>query len=384
MRLLYGFDNVMPSAQTDTEQVAHTAASLSKAGMETTLMLPTPAGQKPPSYETIRDYYRIDGAFVVRPLPIAISAPAPARQIAFARRLVRHARPPDYDVLYTRNLAVVRAGLKAGFHVVYDHYRPWTDQFWFMKYFLRPLFRHRNLRGIVLHSHYAVDSYIRAGADPERILVAHNGFDPGKMLPALTRGEARNRLGWPEEERIAVYSGRVLPKKGVQIILDLAEHLPDWIFAVIGVEERNTFVEEAEAVPNIRLVDWKKPEEVTPYLYAADTLLIPPSAEPLRKYGTTVLPMKVYSYLAAGKPIIAPDNPDLQELLHHGHNAWLVSPDDVDGAVRAFKQIAGDEDLAGSLGESARSTAEELTWDKRARRIRDWLHRVLPDTTGGP
>ena len=37
--------------------------------------------------------------------------------------------------------------------------------------------------------------------------------------------------------------------------------------------------------------------------------------------------MKVFSYLAAGRAILGPTLPDLQEILVHDQNAWLVPPD---------------------------------------------------------
>ena len=47
--------------------------------------------------------------------------------------------------------------------------------------------------------------------------------------------------------------------------------------------------------------------------------------------------MKTFSYLAAGRPIVAPDLPDLREVLRHNENALLVPPDDVDAAAAAIR-----------------------------------------------
>ena len=57
----------------------------------------------------------------------------------------------------------------------------------------------------------------------------------------------------------------------------------------------------AESLPNVIVRPWQPFDSVLRYLDAADVLLVPPSAAPLRG-GGTVLPLKLFSYLAAGRP----------------------------------------------------------------------------------
>ena len=57
-------------------------------------------------------------------------------------------------------------------------------------------------------------------------------------------------------------------------------------------------------------------DQLSHFLFAADILMIP---EPkVKTVGNTVLPMKLFQYLAAGRAIYAPDAPDTAELLTHG------------------------------------------------------------------
>jgi glycosyltransferase involved in cell wall biosynthesis len=113
--------------------------------------------------------------------------------------------------------------------------------------------------------------------------------------------------------------------------------------------------------------------EVPNYLFASDCLIIPPSAAPLRKHRHTILPMKTFSYLAAGRPIIAPDLVDLREMLRPNENALLVAPDDVDAAVTNVRRVIGDERLAEQLGATALQDSAQYTWTKRAERLSRFL-----------
>ena len=111
--------------------------------------------------------------------------------------------------------------------------------------------------------------------------------------------------------------------------------------------------------------------------YAADVLLIPPSELPLERYKKTVLPLKVFLYLAAARPILAGDTPDIADVLQDGANACLVPPDDVSAAVETLARLRTDSDLAGRLSAGAAATSEGLSWDARAERIDRFVRERL-------
>ena len=106
-------------------------------------------------------------------------------------------------------------------------------------------------------------------------------------------------------------------------------------------------------------------------------LLIPPSRAPLEKFGNCVLPIKLYAYLTAGRPILAPESPDTAELLEHRANSWLVPPDDADSAAAGLDRLLADGALAAKLSANALRLSEGLTWDQRARKIAEFLQARL-------
>jgi glycosyltransferase involved in cell wall biosynthesis len=87
----------------------------------------------------------------------------------------------------------------------------------------------------------------------------------------------------------------------------------------------------------------------------------------------TVLPLKVFLYMAAGRAILAPRRGDVEEVLTDGLTARLVAPGDGDGAARALQLLLDDGGLRAGLAENALSASVQYTWAGRARRIVEFL-----------
>ncbi|HEY7681370.1 MAG TPA: glycosyltransferase, partial [Gemmatimonadales bacterium] len=376
VRILYVYDTPMPDTGADTEQVAHTLSALARLGHGTELLIPGPA-TGPGDAEAIRKFYQIRGDLTLHLLHWRFHHLRALEKWSHALRAPRHPAVVDADLVYTRNLPAAWSFLHAGRRVVYEHFRPWGDQIPPLQPILRGILRHPRLVGAIFHSQHTLESYRRLGIPEERMLVAHNGWDPGRMEPRLSRAAARTRLGLEPGRFTAVYTGRINARKGLDIVLELARQAPEMLFILVGSEGQGPIETEARALANVRVEPWQRYRDLAPWLYAADVLLIPPSLEPLERHGTTVLPIKLFLYLAAGRALVAPDAPDTAELLTDGMNAVLVPAGDVPAATAALRSLAADPSQAARLAEAALATANGLTWDARAARIAAFLSARL-------
>jgi glycosyltransferase involved in cell wall biosynthesis len=376
MRLVYCLDVPLPETGADTEQVVNTVAALARRGLSLELLLPGPAtGAGDPG--VLRDYYQVRGEFRVHLLRQRYRGLRGPEKWSHALRAARHPAVLQADLIYTRNLPTVWAMLRAGRKVVYEHFRPWGDQYPPLQPLLRRLLRHPNLAGAVFHSDHTLQSYRRLGVPESRMLVAHNGWDPGRMEPRLSRDAARQRLGLEPGRFTVVYTGRMNARKGLEIILAAARAAPEMGFVLVGSEGEGPVEAEARALANVRVVPWQRFSDLAPWLYAADVLIVPPSLAPLERHGNTVLPLKLFLYLAAGRVLLAPRAPDTAELLQDGRNSVLVPAGDVGATITALRAVAADPVLANRLAQSAFATAADLTWDARAERIERFLLQRL-------
>jgi glycosyltransferase involved in cell wall biosynthesis len=93
--------------------------------------------------------------------------------------------------------------------------------------------------------------------------------------------------------------------------------------------------------------------------------------------GHTVLPMKLYGYLAAGRAILAPATPDIGELLVDDQNAVLVPPSNLEQASHALAALLSDDARRARLARAAQETGKTLTWDARAERLEAFIRQRL-------
>lgn len=382
MRIVYPVLWSRPERKACHAQSMATVAALARLGHDVTVLAPRRATDPALDAEALRSYHGVTGDFRVEQRRSRWVGDPAIPSSLWLRQLVRDPVVRASDVLLSRipNLLAHDFGCPIPFAV--DHYRPWPDQL----PFLRPLFRRQSRQsaslGIILHSDFAAESYRRLGVAPEKLLVAHNGFDPKPFERAMTRSEARAATGLPQDRKIVLYAGRVNEEKGLDQVFALADREPDILFVLVGSEGDGPIEQQARSHDNVQVLPWQRPEALPHFLQTADVLIVPPSSAPLKR-GNCILPLKLFSYLAAGRPILAPVAPDTAGLLVHDENAWLVPPDDPDIAAQGLRRLLGDQLLADRLADAAAERARSLTWDNRAVRVTDFLEKRLSESRRG-
>jgi glycosyltransferase involved in cell wall biosynthesis len=273
------------------------------------------------------------------------------------------------DIVYTRNLWVAWMAVSFGGKVVFDHYRPWPAQIPPLQPILYRLFCHPRLLANICHSEYTRRRYIELGVPAQKLFCIHNGFDPRRFAAPVEKADAKAALGIPAAQKTAVYTGRINHKKGLGLVLEAAKSLPDILFILVGSYGDGPIERQAQALANVRIVEFQPPETLGRYIFAADVLLIPPSLEPLAEFGSTVLPLKLFFYMGAGRPILAGATADVTEVLQHDRNAWLCPPDDLAALITGLQRLTTDTELANRLAAAAQSDSQTLTWEARGAKI---------------
>jgi glycosyltransferase involved in cell wall biosynthesis len=85
-------------------------------------------------------------------------------------------------------------------------------------------------------------------------------------------------------------------------------------------------------------------------------------------------PLKIFDYMAAGRAIVAPDQPNIREILAHERTALLFDPERPGAMWDAVARLLAGPDLRSRLGAAARAelVARDYTWRGNAARIVGW------------
>jgi glycosyltransferase involved in cell wall biosynthesis len=253
-------------------------------------------------------------------------------------------------------------------------------------------------RGIggVAHSEACRKDMIQLGLASDEVVLARPGVSLKRYTPLQDKNSARKRCGLPQDKALVAYVGNIQLFKGMADLLRIAKRVPQADFVVVGGSAAQVDDLRREAnglgVTNLITTGHKPAGAVAEYLFAADVLFQPatfgneaPSALLRRLVRPRLpgVPFKLFSYMAAGRPTVAADQAINTELLIEGENALLYKPGDDDRAVAAVQSLLHDPDHSERLAKTARITAEQYTWEKRARIMLSFFERRLKTLDSG-
>ncbi|MEM6566951.1 MAG: glycosyltransferase [Planctomycetota bacterium] len=211
------------------------------------------------------------------------------------------------------------------------------------------------------------------GIDGSKIFVTPNGVDP-ERFEGLDRDAARRDLGIEGVDGVVLgFTGFYRDWHRLDLVVDgladepalAAAHL---VLVGEGPAEEGLRARAAERGVAARVhFAGKRPHHVVPSVLAAFDVGLVPAINPYAS------PLKLHEYMAAGVVPVAPDQPNLREVLVDGVDSVLVPPGDGVALNRALADLAADDDRRRALGGAARRAVAErdLTWEGNARRVLD-------------
>jgi len=206
------------------------------------------------------------------------------------------------------------------------------------------------------------DDLLNLGVDADKVVVEHDACDPALFEELPAKSDARAELELDADRQVVVYTGGLLPWKGVDVLIDAARELPDVQVLIAGGMPADVDRARAQAagLENVRIDGFQPPARVPLYLAASDLAVLPNRSRPLISARYTS-PLKAFEYMAAGLPLVASDLPSLREALEEQAGVSFVEPDD-------SKALA--EGLGAALQSSAgRSSGTVRSWGQRAVRL---------------
>jgi glycosyltransferase involved in cell wall biosynthesis len=181
------------------------------------------------------------------------------------------------------------------------------------------------------------------------------------------------------------YAGHLYPWKGVDLVVEAVAALQDTRGLIVGGHEKEPdlarvkkFAEQLHCASRITFTGLIPPPNVAARLREADVLTLPNPVSAISSAFTS--PLKLFEYMASGRPIVASDLPSLREILAHERNALLVEPGNPQSLVAGIQRIKDDPALGRRLADQARADVAQFTWARRAGR----LEALFVEVAGSP
>ena len=196
------------------------------------------------------------------------------------------------------------------------------------------------------------------GVPAARLLQVPNWADVKAVAPLRAASRYRAELGIPADAVVALYSGTMGEKQGVDWLADAALLLQGdtHVYMVLCGEGalRDLAFERCGHLPNLRFLPLQPVDKLGELLGLADVHLLPQ-----REIAAgMVMPSKLTGMLASGRPVVAMANPgtELAEVVQTC--GVVVAHGDVEGMVHAIRGLAGSHALRSQLGAAARAYAD--------------------------
>ena len=188
----------------------------------------------------------------------------------------------------------------------------------------------------------------------------------------------RKEYGLQRGSRVVLYCGTFEPYQGLDELIKAAprviEQVPDTVFLLVGDNQNKPYSltsdgRRLQASGRLHIVP-RQPSEMIPNFYDVADVMVSPRAN-----GSNI-PLKVFDYMATGRPIVATDIPAHRKVLS-ADRAELVAPNAA-ALAEALVGLLTDREKSRRLGEAAKSYAERhFGWPRFDSSVKTIYDRAL-------
>lgn len=220
------------------------------------------------------------------------------------------------------------------------------------------------------------------GAAWRKVEVLGAAVDPKRFNCSISGQEIRERHKFKDDDIVLFFMGWLYRFSGlVEVMTEMARNRnPHLKLLIVG--EGDAYVSlcalqaKLELYGLVNLVGKKEYKQIPSYIAASNICILP--AYPDHRVMKNIVPIKIYEYMAMGKPVIATMIPAVMEEFGNGRGIWYVrKPEDV---VAESLRIVTNGELE-KLGRQAKDAIS--SWDVVVSRFEKILQEVLKEKHSG-
>jgi glycosyltransferase involved in cell wall biosynthesis len=225
------------------------------------------------------------------------------------------------------------------------------------------------------------DAVVTLGADPGKFDLIIYGTDPNAFRPELTGVAAlRARLAIPDRATVLLAVGRMVPKKGFDVLLQAMARPPlrerSVVAVMVGEGDELTawqrLAEELGIADRVRWAGTVPKGEIGRCYNLADVLVMPSVSRPADGLNVCVL-----DAMSCARPVVGSNVAGNPLAIVDGVTGFVVPEQDADALAQALARLVDDPDLRARMGAAGRARIEsELGWPHLARRYIAHFERI--------
>jgi len=369
--------SVVPSKSANSIQAMKVVHALKQSGQDVRLWVPE---FETSDWATLADVYGLATGFDVIWLPFFPRL----KLYDFCLRAVAAAAHWGADVVYTWALQAAVFGRLHGKPTVMEFHDFPMGRNGPMLFGIYSRFKGKRLTLCTTRAlAEGIEEHFNMRFSDAELQIAPNGTETKSYADLPQPAEARKQLGLKDGFTVG-YSGHFYPGRGMELLTDIARLIPDVNFLWVGGSQEDIapWQEElaAQSIHNVAITGFIPNSRLPFYQAAADVLVMPYGRKISGSSGGNIArvinPMKMFDYLASGRPIIASEIPVFHEILTED-TAIFCEPDDAPDWAKVIKALRDNPKKCNQMGIRAKECAEKYTWKNRARITLEKLERLL-------
>jgi colanic acid biosynthesis glycosyl transferase WcaI len=195
---------------------------------------------------------------------------------------------------------------------------------------------------------------VQKGVARKKTFLFPNWVNTHQIFPMQGHNPLRDELGIDKNKKVILYHGNLGRKQGLDILINAALSLQDQsdiLFLICGEGvEREDLERRILKMKNVRFVDLQPIEKLNQLVNLADVHVLPQRAGA----ADLVMPSKLTTMLASGKPVLACASPGTQLWKVVNEVGWVIPPEDTLALTKAIISLVGNRAECQRLGKLGR------------------------------
>ena len=213
---------------------------------------------------------------------------------------------------------------------------------------------------------------VSLGCSPQKIMVHHMGINCNKFKYIAHQVN-------PSEIRL-VSIARLVEKKGlqysIQAVAQLIPRHPNLEYHIIGDGilrgGLQQLIEELNVAAHVKLLGWRKQQEVASIIEGADIVLAPSITS--RDGDCEGIPVSLMESMAKGLPVISTYHSGIPELIEDGVSGYLLPEREINDLASKIEHLIVEPELRQKMGKAGRQKVET---DYNIEVLNDLLVQIL-------